>query len=360
MRQQRLARLAYAMQERGITQVIISEDRNLYYYLGQYEESMERLRILLVDDRGGCRCYANELFDIPADSSIEVIRHSDGDESRALRELAENLVRGGQIAVDKEWPSGFLLELIAFAGNRKFIPAGELLRAPMICKDETEQILMRESCRINDLVMEALLSSIDESSTEAGLSRSVHALYDRYGAQGTAGGALVAFGKNCANAHPKSKEICPQMGNCILIDMGAPYCYYQSDMTSTVFFRDVNQEMEKIYSIVLEANLAGIDAVRPGRPAMDVDSACRQVIEKSGYGLFFTHRTGHGIGLHLHEEPYIQTRSPLILEEGMIFSIEPGIYLPGKGGVRIEDLVIVTAHGAEVLSCAPKDLQVLQ
>lgn len=115
MRQQRLARLAYAMQERGITQVIISEDRNLYYYLGQYEESMERLRILLVDDRGGCRCYANELFDIPADSSIEVIRHSDGDESRALRELAENLVRGGQIAVDKEWPSGFLLELIAFA-----------------------------------------------------------------------------------------------------------------------------------------------------------------------------------------------------------------------------------------------------
>ena len=102
MRQQRLARLAYAMQERGITQVIISEDRNLYYYLGQYEESMERLRILLVDDRGGCRCYANELFDIPADSSIEVIRHSDGDESRALRELAENLVRGGQIAVDKE------------------------------------------------------------------------------------------------------------------------------------------------------------------------------------------------------------------------------------------------------------------
>ena len=323
MRQQRLARLAYAMQERGITQVIISEDRNLYYYLGQYEESMERLRILLVDDRGGCRCYANELFDIPADSSIEVIRHSDGDESRALRELAENLVRGGQIAVDKEWPSGFLLELIAFAGNRKFIPAGELLRAPMICKDETEQILMRESCRINDLVMEALLSSIDESSTEAGLSRSVHALYDRYGAQGTAGGALVAFGKNCANAHPKSKEICPQMGNCILIDMGAPYCYYQSDMTRTVFFRDVNQEMEKIYSIVLEANLAGIDAVRPGRPAMDVDSACRQVIEKSGYGLFFTHRTGHGIGLHLHEEPYIQTRSPLILEEGMIFSIEP-------------------------------------
>ena len=183
MRQQRLARLAYAMQERGITQVIISEDRNLYYYLGQYEESMERLRILLVDDCGGCRCYANELFDIPADSSIEVIRHSDGDESRALRELAENLVGGGQIAVDKEWPSGFLLELIAFAGNRKFIPAGELLRAPMICKDETEQILMRESCRINDLVMEELLSSIDESSTEAGLSRSVHALYDRYGAK---------------------------------------------------------------------------------------------------------------------------------------------------------------------------------
>jgi Xaa-Pro dipeptidase len=245
MRQQRLARLAYAMQERGITQVIISEDRNLYYYLGQYEESMERLRILLVDDRGGCRCYANELFDIPADSSIEVIRHSDGDESRALRELAENLVRGGQIAVDKEWPSGFLLELIAFAGNRKFIPAGELLRAPMICKDETEQILMRESCRINDLVMEALLSSIDESSTEAGLSRSVHALYDRYGAQGTAGGALVAFGKNCANAHPKSKEICPQMGNCILIDMGAPYCYYQSDMTRTVFFEMLIRKWKK-------------------------------------------------------------------------------------------------------------------
>ena len=360
MRQQRLARLAYAMQERGITQVIISEDRNLYYYLGQYEESMERLRILLVDDRGGCRCYANELFDIPADSSIEVIRHSDGDESRALRELAENLVRGGQIAVDKEWPSGFLLELIAFAGNRKFIPAGELLRAPMICKDETEQILMRESCRINDLVMEALLSSIDESSTEAGLSRSVHALYDRYGAQGTAGGALVAFGKNCANAHPKSKEICPQMGNCILIDMGAPYCYYQSDMTRTVFYKSVSEEHRKVYEIVKEAQQAAIDFVKPGVKMSDIDAVARKVITDAGYGEYFLTRTGHGVGMTVHEPPEASPSCDLIAEPGMCFSIEPGIYLKDDVGVRIEDLVIVTEDGCEVLTKYPKDLQIVE
>ena len=218
---------------------------------------------------------------------------------------------------------------------------------------------MRRSSRVNDTVVEQLIASIDERSTERTLSRAIHGLYDAQGADGAAGGALVAFGANCASPHPLCRDAAPQPGDCILIDAGAPLEMYQSDMTRTVFFRQVSAEMERVYQMVLAANLAGIAAVRPGRTAAQVDAAARAVIEEAGYGPFFTHRTGHGIGLHLHEAPAVGPGSDTVLEEGMIFSVEPGVYLPGRGGVRIEDLVLVTAGGAEVLNRLPKDLRVV-
>lgn len=358
MRRGRLERLVRSMGELGLDQALITDDRNLYYYTGTEEESMERLRVLLVDLGGNCRYYANALFAPPGAGAVTV-RHRDGEEGRALEDLARRLTPGGVLAVDQTWPSGYLLDLLALAPNHIFRSAGRLLSLPMVCKDGEEMELMRRSSQINDRVVEELISSISESSTEAGLSRSVHGLYSKHGAEGARGGALVAFGENCASPHPQAREVRPKAGDCILVDAGAPYRRYQSDMTRTVFFRDVSPEMERVYRTVLEANLAGIAAVRPGRTAKEIDRICRDVIEKSGYGPFFTHRTGHGIGLQLHEEPYLSETSDTVLREGMIFSIEPGIYLPQTGGVRVEDLVAVTANGAEVLNHLPKELRVI-
>lgn len=359
MIQERLERLLGCMKESNLDQVLITDDLNLYYYTGKFEQSMERLRVLLVDCRGNCRYYANELFDT-AGVCGRIVPHCDGGETSALRDLAAHLQSGGRIAVDQMWSAGHLLSLLPLAPNCAFVSAGAVLTLPMVCKDPQELELMRCSSQINDRVMADLIASIDESSTEVSLSTCIHELYSRYGADGFAGGALVAFGANCASPHPQSRAVHPQVGDSILIDAGAPYHHYQSDMTRTVFFRDVSREMEKIYSVVLEANLAGIDAVRPGKPAHEVDAACRSVIEKSGYGAYFTHRTGHGIGLQLHEEPFIAANSDTVLREGMIFSVEPGIYIPNLGGVRIEDLVVVTAKGVQVLNQLPKELMVLE
>lgn len=358
MIQQRLERLISCMKEHNLDQVLITEDLNLFYYTGKYEQSMERLRVLLVDCKGSCRYYANELFHT-AGLCEYTFSHCDGAELSALRDLAVHLQSGGRVAVDRMWSAGYLLSLLPLAPNCTFVSAEAVLSLPMICKDSQELALMHQSSQINDRVVAELISSIDESSTETGLSADIHRLYSQYGADGFAGGAMVAFGANCAVPHPQPHPVHPQIGDSILVDAGAPYCFYQSDMTRTVFFRDVSREMERVYNVVLEANLAGIDAVRPGKSAHEVDAVCRAIIEKNGYGAYFTHRTGHGIGLQLHEAPSISPYSDTVLQEGMVFSVEPGIYIPETGGVRIEDLVVVTANGVQVLNRLPKGLTVL-
>ena len=130
-------------------------------------------------------------------------------------------------------------------------------------------------------------------------------------------------------------------------------------MTRTIFFRDAGDEQKKVYELVKKANLTAISKVRPGVPLCEIDRAARRVIEEGGYGPNFTHRLGHGVGLDCHEMPDVSSVSPAVAKPGMVFSIEPGIYLPGKFGVRIEDLVLVTEEGCEVLNAAPKDLRVV-
>ena len=148
-------------------------------------------------------------------------------------------------------------------------------------------------------------------------------------------------------------------GDSVILDIFAPVNHYWCDMTRTVFYKTVSPEQKKVYEIVKAANLAGINAVKPGVPLKDIDYAARKVIEDAGYGQYFTHRLGHGIGLDVHEPPDCSAASDAIAEPGMCFSIEPGIYLPGKWGVRIEDLVVVTEDGIEVLNSFTKDLQII-
>jgi Xaa-Pro dipeptidase len=145
----------------------------------------------------------------------------------------------------------------------------------------------------------------------------------------------------------------------LVIDWGARFNGYASDLTRTFGIGSLEPELVTIYQVVLEANLAGIKEGHPGISVSKVDGAARSVIERSGYGQFFTHRTGHGIGLECHEEPYIYRENTMILTEGMVYTVEPGIYIPGKGGVRIEDDVLITNKGFESLSNYPKELRVL-
>jgi len=170
---------------------------------------------------------------------------------------------------------------------------------------------------------------------------------------------IVSAGPNSANPHASPTERELQKGDLLVVDWGAAYDGYISDLTRTFAVGEVDAEYEKIHKIVQEANAAGRAAGKPGVPCAYVDKAARDVIEKAGYGVYFTHRTGHGIGMEGHEEPYMRSDNMQLLEPGMAFTVEPGIYLPGRNGVRIEDNAVITENGADVLSDMPREIRVV-
>jgi Xaa-Pro dipeptidase len=170
---------------------------------------------------------------------------------------------------------------------------------------------------------------------------------------------IVSGGPNSANPHASPSDRKIRQGDLVVVDWGAAVDGYVSDLTRTLAVGEVDAEYRKIHQIVLEANAAGRAAGKPGMPCANVDIATRTVIEKSGYGEYFTHRTGHGIGMEGHEEPYMRGGNMQLLEPGMAYTVEPGIYLPERNGVRIEDNVVITEHGAECLSDMPRELRVV-
>ncbi len=224
-------------------------------------------------------------------------------------------------------------------------------------KSDDEIAKMQEAARIAECALAGTLSAIQEGVTEKELaSRLVSRLLMEGSDPELPFFPIVSFGENSANPHAGPTDRQLRMGDLVLIDWGAAHLGYFSDITRVYTIGGLRPEIEKIAEFVLEANQAGRDAVKPGATASEVDQAARDVIDKAGYGEFFIHRTGHGLGLETHEEPYISQYDKTILEPGMTFTIEPGIYLPGRAGVRIEDDVVVTENGCQSLSELPRKL----
>ncbi|MDD5369928.1 MAG: M24 family metallopeptidase, partial [Anaerolineaceae bacterium] len=213
------------------------------------------------------------------------------------------------------------------------------------------------AARIAQNALKAALPLIKVGMTERELATELTFQLLRAGSDGELSFApIVASGPNSANPHsvPTSRPF--TQGDLLVIDWGAADQAYFSDLTRTVAIGEVDPELEHIVEVTVQANAAGRAAVRPGITAGGVDRAARAIIEAAGYGSNFIHRTGHGLGLQEHEEPYIFGDNDQVLEPGMTFTVEPGIYLPGRGGVRIEDDVVVTDNGGESLSDMPREL----
>jgi Xaa-Pro dipeptidase len=227
-------------------------------------------------------------------------------------------------------------------------------------KTDLELELMEEAVRTAECAMSAILQGIKPGVTEKEIaSKLVSRLLHSGSDPELPFFPIVAFGSNSANPHafPTDREL--KDGELVLIDWGANVAGYYSDITRTFAMGDVNPELEKIAEFVRKANAAGRAAVKPGVKTREVDAAARKVIEDAGYGKFFIHRTGHGLGREGHEEPYISQYDDTILERGMTFTIEPGVYLPNRGGVRIEDNVVVTQEGSRSLTNLPRELSQL-
>jgi len=238
--------------------------------------------------------------------------------------------------------------------------ASEVLSSLRLRKDQAEVEAMRRAVKIAQDALEATIPLIKIGMTEKELASELVVQLLRQGSEPEMPFApIISGGPNAANPHASPSERKLQVGDLLVVDWGATYDGYISDLTRTFAVREVDDEYKKIHQIVQEANAAGRAAGKPGVPCANVDKAARDVIEKAGYGMYFTHRTGHGIGMEGHEEPYMRGDNMQLLEPGMAFTVEPGIYLPNRNGVRIEDNVVITETGADVLSDMPREIRVV-
>jgi Xaa-Pro aminopeptidase len=228
-------------------------------------------------------------------------------------------------------------------------------------KDADELAALRASIALNDAAFTHLARTVRPGMTELELAWEMESFARTHGAEGLSFDPITVAGPNTAIPHAMPSERRVQADELVLFDIGVRLGGYCSDMTRTIALGPIAEPLHTIWQIVLDAQLAAEAQARPGMTGAEIDTVARGVIEAAGYGEQFIHGTGHGIGLEIHEPPWITpTRGADILEPGMVFSIEPGVYLPGVGGVRIEDLVLLTEGGAEVLCASPKKLSLTE
>ncbi len=353
MNNNRMKKVLKSMKEENIEQLIISDGASIYYLTDLWIHSQERMLVLMLCLEKEPMLFVNELFPIPECQEFTTIRYNDTDDP--IRILEKHITEGKRIGIDKNWPARFLIGLLKASPGLKVENGSYIVDRIRMIKEPEEIEKMKVASKINDEAMKKLFEEISEDYTEKQMTKRLGEIYEELGADGFSFEPIVAYGKNGANPHHTPGNDQLKEGDSVLIDIGCHKDSYASDMTRTVFYKRMSKEQEKIYRIVQEANLAGIKAIQIGAKFSDVDQAVRDYIEKKGCGEYFTHRTGHSIGIEVHEYGDVSASNEEIIQGGMIFSIEPGIYLSDNFGVRIEDLVLVTDKGAKVLNHVPKE-----
>lgn len=358
MDQAKLTRVLDAMSANGVPQMIISDPVAIFYLTGKWISPGERLLALYLNTNGKHKMVINRLFPQEDPLGVDLLYYDDTEDGVQL--LSRYTDGSAVMGVDKNWPARFLLRLQELGGGKSYVNASPIVDYIRQVKDEKEQELMRISSRINDSVMEELIPYTAKGMTEKELSQLTQELYKKHGCEGVSFSPITAYAKGAADPHHVTDDSTGKRGDCVILDIGGMKNCYASDMTRTVFLGEVSPRQKLVYETVLQANLAGIAAAKPGSRMCDVDLAARKVIEDAGFGQYFTHRTGHSIGLEDHEFGDVSSVNTDVIRPGQCFSVEPGIYLPEEGiGVRIEDLVLITEDGCEVLNHFTKDLIVV-
>lgn len=350
------ARVARVMERLGRahpeSQLLVTDPWSIFYLTGFFAEMFERFSGVLLAPGARPVIFDNALYPIDTYDNADVVVFNDTDDLSEV--LMAHIDPTLPLGVDAQMRSGFLLPLQERGAASSFFLGSYAVAETRAHKDERERELMRRSSAINDAVMAKLPELVHEGVTEHEIAAQMLDLYRGQGAEAFSFPPIVSFGANAANPHHEPDATVLADGDVVLFDIGGRYQNYCSDMTRTFFWGEPDEESRRIYDIVRRANEAAEALVAPGVRMCDLDRAARRVIEDAGYGPYFTHRLGHSIGLEDHEPGDVSAANDAIAEPGMTFSIEPGIYLPGRTGVRIEDLVLVGEQGAEILNAYPK------
>ncbi|MDR1444704.1 MAG: Xaa-Pro peptidase family protein [Treponema sp.] len=364
----RMDRVRREMKKRGIGLFLAGPSSNLFYLTGYAVGADERLFLLVLpgpaDGGAGGFVLANELYrdqaaGLPVDDQVF---WKDGEDPFALlgREVERRNWAADRIALEPHLPAFFSLPLAERFPRSSFV-LGSVLTDPLrLFKDPAELELIRRAAKVSDRALAAVIGR-----GRYWLGKTEAQFRDTLAAELGAGGvrawdAIVAVGANGAAPHHVTGQTVIEEGKGLLVDFGGRLEGYNTDCTRTFHFGRPGAEFEKVYRIVLEAHLAAEAVARPGNTLGDVDLAARRVIEKAGYGPYFTHRTGHGLGIDTHEGASAVRGETTPIAPGMVFSVEPGIYLSGRLGVRIENLVIAGPDGPEPLHAFPRELTVIE
>lgn len=353
MNEERLRQTLANMRAAGLNCIVVSDPYSILYLTGRMIQPGERMLALALFADGRACLFVNRLFPQASSDGVRVVLFDDTDD---CVELLSRELPSGRVGIDKNWPSRFLIRLMEIRPEiRPILGSGPVDDARMI-KNTADADRMRVSSQANDRTLGQLIRTIREGESERELAARYVEIGRSLGAAGASFEPLVCFGANGAEPHHTTDETRLKQGDMIILDVGLDVDGAASDMTRTVVLGRATDEQREVYEIVKAANDAGRAAAAPGTPLREIDRAARDVIEKAGYGEYFIHRTGHGIGMETHEPPDVSASSDTMAAPSMIFSVEPGIYLPGKFGVRIEDLVLITEDGCETLNRLPKEL----
>ena len=351
----RMLRAAATLRERGVDVLLLTPGADLFYLTGfTHGHAGERL-LSLVLRAGGTSSWIVPLMNVD-----QVREHATpgqpvrawGDAEGYLPALREALADAQSIAFDDEARSGFLLDVIAAAPHALVSRASSVMRRLRLRKDARELEALRTAGRTVDDTIPTAMSLCRAGKTEAEAERELRAALRARAADQSVAFSIVASGPNGALPHHETSSRSIERGDVVILDFGTrePRGYH-SDITVTCCVGEPRDaEAREVYRTVWRAQRAAIEAVRPGVACEAVDRAARSVIESAGYGPHFLHRTGHGLGLQVHEPPFLVGGNTEVLEEGMVFSIEPGIYLPGRFGVRLEVIASVTADGVALIN----------
>lgn len=363
--QQRLGAVRRGLASVGAAAVVVGLSTNMRYLTGFSDEPGERMLVLVVPRDGEPTMIVPELY---ADQvrafapAYNTVVWSDGeDPTLIVRDVARGLeAQTGRLLLDDRlWTAIALPVQRAFPGRDVGL-ASEIMTELRMRKTREEIDCMQRAGEITDRALEDALSRPIAGQTEIGLARRLESAMLDGGANGVAFETLVASGSNSAFPHYRAGSRCIESGDVVIMDFGCRVEGYCSDITRTVVCGEASTEVSDAYDAVREAYAAARDRARRGVSAQEVDRAARRVLTEAGHGEAFCHRTGHGVGLDVHEPPYIVEGNDTRLETGMAFSIEPGVYFSGSFGVRLEDVVVVTEGGAKPMTEAPRGLRAVE
>ena len=350
----RLATATSAMSAAGVDALVLCPGADLLYFSGfEHGHAGERLLALVLRADGTSRWV------VPAMNVPQVKAHALPDQPiRAWPDgewfqpaLREALAGAGTVAFDDEARAGFLLDVLALNPAPRVARASAVTRALRIRKDRPEIDALRAAARTVDATIAEAISFCHAGRRESDIDADLRAALLRRSPESTVAFTIIASGPNSSLPHHETGGRTLERGDVVVLDFGTRREKYHSDITVTCCVgQPADPEVRKVYRVVYEAQQAALGAVRPGVACGDVDRAARSVIESAGYGPYFLHRTGHGLGLQVHEPPFLVDGNAEVLEEGMVFSIEPGVYLAGRFGIRLEVIARVSGRGADLLN----------